>query len=110
MKLLATPEALPGARILLTYSHTQSKMPGSELIRGPDFRKRQDLTGFAAIFRTNVDALTAKIRDRARPRCNCNCCRKPREQRRPEICAAWIRPDPNWRKGLVRRNSAPLVA
>ena len=60
-KLLATPEALPGARIKLTYSHTQSKMPGSELIRGPDFRKRQDHSGFASIFRTNVDALTANV-------------------------------------------------
>lgn len=61
-KLLATPQALAGARIELTYSHTQSEMPGTEQIRGPDFRNRQDLSGFAAIFRTNVDSVSAAVR------------------------------------------------
>jgi iron complex outermembrane recepter protein len=61
VKLLATPEALPGARLELTYSHTQSEMPAGEPVRGPDFRKRQDLSGFAGIFRTNVDAMTAAL-------------------------------------------------
>lgn len=61
LKLLATPKAVPEAHIELTYSHIRSQMPGTELIRG-DFRKREDLSGFAAIFRTNVDTLTASVR------------------------------------------------
>lgn len=59
-KLLVTPTALPGARIELSYSHTQSEMPQTELI-GQPFQKRQNLSGFAAIFRTNVDSMTANL-------------------------------------------------
>jgi outer membrane receptor protein involved in Fe transport len=62
VKLLATPERLPGARIELTYTHTAAQMPQSENVRGPDFRKREDLSGFAGIARTNVDALIAAVR------------------------------------------------
>lgn len=60
-KLLATPEALPGARLELTYSHTQSELPPAELIRSP-FERREDRSGFAGIARSNVDAVTAALR------------------------------------------------
>jgi outer membrane receptor protein involved in Fe transport len=60
-KLLATPESLPGARIEISYTHSQSEMPQTELIQRP-FRRRENLTGFAAIFRANVDSATAAVR------------------------------------------------
>lgn len=72
VRLLATPEAVPGARIELTYLHTASQLPQSENVRGPDFHKRQDLSGFAAIARSNVDSLTAALQYHFSPKLSAN--------------------------------------
>ena len=72
VKLLATPQALPNARLELTYTHTASQMPQSENIRGPNFRKREDLSGFANIARSNVDSLIAALRYNFSPNLTAN--------------------------------------
>lgn len=59
-KLLADPASLPGMRLLLNYTHSQSQMPQIEGIR-PPFQERRDLLDGYGTFRTNVDAVTARL-------------------------------------------------
>ena len=59
-KLLATPSALPGSRIELGYTHSQSQMPQVEGVRAP-FRERRDPLDGYGTFRTYVNALTASL-------------------------------------------------
>jgi outer membrane receptor protein involved in Fe transport len=59
-KLLATPAALPGWRIELTYTHSQSQMPQVEGVTVP-FRERRDLAANYGTFRANVDSLTTSL-------------------------------------------------
>ena len=59
-KLLAIPAALPGSRIDLGFSHTQSKSPQIEGVR-PPFRERRDPLDGYGTFHTNVDAATARF-------------------------------------------------
>ena len=59
-KLLATPSAIPGLRIELGFTHSQSQMPQVEGVRAP-FRERRDPQDGYGTFRTNVDALTARL-------------------------------------------------
>lgn len=59
-KLLATPGALPGSRIDLTYVHSQSQMPQIEGVR-PPFEERADPIGTYGTFRTNTDSGTLSI-------------------------------------------------
>lgn len=60
IKLLAIPSAIPGSRVELVYSHSQSQMPQIEGIRTP-FRKRRDPFASYGTFRSNVDSLTANF-------------------------------------------------
>ena len=60
LKLLAIPAALPGSRIDLGFSHTQSKSPQIEGVR-PPFRERRDPLDGYGTFHTNVDAATARF-------------------------------------------------
>lgn len=57
-KLLAEPAALPGLRVVLTYTHLESQAPQGESVRTP-FRRRRDDVGGGGVFASNVDALTA---------------------------------------------------
>jgi outer membrane receptor protein involved in Fe transport len=59
-KLLARPDALPGARAELTYAHLQSQSPQIEGVR-PPFRDRRDPSAGYGAFATNVDSLTADL-------------------------------------------------
>ena len=59
-KLLATPTALPGARVELSVAHTQSKSPQVEGVRAP-FRARRDPVDGYGTFHTNVDSATASF-------------------------------------------------
>jgi outer membrane receptor protein involved in Fe transport len=60
-KLLATPAALPGTQISLTYTHNQSQAPQVVGLTRP-FHRRRDESGFYGTFRINVDAVTAAVR------------------------------------------------
>lgn len=59
-KLLAEPDAIPGARLQLSYSHTESQSIASEVIR-PPFRERRNPFGAAGVFTTRIDALTGSL-------------------------------------------------
>jgi iron complex outermembrane recepter protein len=59
-KLLAEPEALPGLRLLLTYSHLQSQAPQGETVLAP-FRRRRNDEGGGGVFSSNVDSLTGEL-------------------------------------------------
>ena len=59
-KLLAQPEALPDARMLLTYSHVDSTMPQIEGVVYP-FPERKDPSPGYGIFSTDVDSLTGVL-------------------------------------------------
>jgi len=58
-KLLARPATLPGARIELGYTHTQSQMPQIEGVRAP-FELRRDPGATYGTFRNNIDTLTGR--------------------------------------------------
>jgi outer membrane receptor protein involved in Fe transport len=58
LKLLAVPNALPGSRFTLSYSHSQSQRPEIEGV-DPPFRPRVDKDPIYGILRSNVDTLTA---------------------------------------------------
>jgi outer membrane receptor protein involved in Fe transport len=58
-KLLARPQAVPGMRLELGYTHSQSQMPQVEGVR-PPFEKRRDPNATYGVFRTNVDSLTGR--------------------------------------------------
>lgn len=60
LKLLATPVALPGLRLLGSYAHTRAQSPQVEGIKQP-FRTRRDPTASYGIFLTKVDALTLRV-------------------------------------------------
>lgn len=60
LKMLATPSALPGARVELGYAHTESKSPQIEGIR-PPFRARRDPSDGYGTFHTAVDSATASF-------------------------------------------------
>lgn len=57
-KLIARPKALPGARIELAYAHISALKGAGTSVQLP-FRDRRG--SIAAVFRTNVDSLTATI-------------------------------------------------
>ena len=59
-KLLARPDALPGARAELTYAHLESQAPQIEGVR-PPFRDRRDPSAGYGAFGTNVDSVTADL-------------------------------------------------
>jgi outer membrane receptor protein involved in Fe transport len=59
LKLLATPAALPGLRLLGSYVHTRSQSPQIEGIKQP-YRARRDPTASYGIFLTKIDALTLR--------------------------------------------------
>lgn len=59
LKLLATPAAVPGLRLLGSYVRTSSQSPQIEGIR-PPFRARRDPTASYGIFSVTVDALTLR--------------------------------------------------
>lgn len=59
-KLLARPSSLPGARIELTYTHSESLAPPALGLR-PPYDDRRNPDGGAGVFGTNVDSLTAAI-------------------------------------------------
>jgi len=59
LKLLAVPNALPGTRLVLTYSHSRSQRPEIEGV-DPPFQARVNRNPFYGVIRANVDALTAK--------------------------------------------------
>lgn len=59
IKLLATPAALPGLRLLGSYAHTRSQSPQIEGIKQP-YRARRDRTASYGVFLTTVDALTLR--------------------------------------------------
>ncbi len=66
VKLLVEPEALPGMRLLTTYSHVDSTMPQFESVRQIDvsglrFEDRQDPLPTYGVFNTNVDSLTGVL-------------------------------------------------
>ena len=60
VKILAEPEALPGARLLTTYTHVDSLMPQMEGVRLP-FQKRMDPLPLYGDFSTDVDSLTSVL-------------------------------------------------
>jgi len=59
-KLLAEPRALPGARLLLTYSHGRSQMPQIEGVV-PPYKARRDPDASYGIFAITVDSLTGRF-------------------------------------------------
>ena len=59
LKLLATPEALPGLRLLGTYLRSGSLSPQIEGVEAP-FEERRDLDATYGIFETDVESLTAR--------------------------------------------------
>lgn len=60
VKLLAEPEARPGARLLATYAHVDSQMPQIEGVTKP-FEARRDPFPVYGVFSTDVDSLTAVL-------------------------------------------------
>ena len=58
-KLLAQPPILPGARLELGYTHSQSQMPQVEGVSVP-FERRRDPGATYGTFRTNIDSLTGR--------------------------------------------------
>jgi len=60
LKVLAEPQAVPGARVELTFTHLESQAPQLEGLR-PPFKARQDPVDGYGVFRTNVDALTGVL-------------------------------------------------
>lgn len=63
-KLLVTPSS--STRMVLTYSHTESKAPQIVGVTAP-FDERRDNDGGYGVFRVNVDSLTAAIRHEVNP-------------------------------------------
>ena len=60
VKLLAEPKALPGARLLTTYTHVDSTMPQIEGVRLPFEARKDPLPGYG-VFSTDVDSLTGVL-------------------------------------------------
>jgi iron complex outermembrane recepter protein len=60
VKLLAEPEALPGMRLLTTYTHVDSNMPQYDAVNYP-FDKRMDPQPLYGYFSTDVDSLSAVL-------------------------------------------------
>jgi iron complex outermembrane recepter protein len=60
VKLLAEPRALPGLRILMTYSQLQSNSPQGEGAR-PPFSDRRDIPCICGYFKVNVNSLTTQV-------------------------------------------------
>jgi iron complex outermembrane recepter protein len=60
MKLLLEPKAVPGLRLLTTYTHVDSKMPQVEGVQKP-FESRQDPTARYGVFSNDVDSLTSVL-------------------------------------------------
>jgi outer membrane receptor protein involved in Fe transport len=61
-KLLAKPA--PGTELVVTYAHNQSQAPQIVGVHAP-FRRRRDDAPNYGIFRVNVDAVTAALRQQA---------------------------------------------
>ena len=65
VKLLAEPEALPGMRLLTTYTHVESTMPQIEGVREIAgtlrFEDRQDPAPTYGVFSNDVDSLTGVL-------------------------------------------------
>lgn len=59
-KLLATPSAVPGLRLLATMSRKRSAAPQIEGVRAP-FAERRDPEATYGLFRTNVDSGTLRV-------------------------------------------------
>ena len=57
-RLLIEPRNLPGARIDLTYAHSQSQAPQIVGVAAP-FRDRRDPNAYYGVFGINVDSLTS---------------------------------------------------
>jgi outer membrane receptor protein involved in Fe transport len=66
-KLLVTPHFLPGSRIDLVFTHNRAQMPQFEGVQAP-FRARRDPQATYGIFRTRVDAATARLTQALAPR------------------------------------------
>lgn len=60
VKLLAEPMALPGARLLTTYTHVDSTMPQNEGVTKPFEARKDPLPGYG-VFSTDVDSLTGVL-------------------------------------------------
>jgi iron complex outermembrane receptor protein len=60
IKLLAEPKALPGTRLLTTYTHVDSTMPQIEGVRLPFEARKDPLPGYG-VFSTDVDSLTSVL-------------------------------------------------
>lgn len=58
LKLLARPDALPGARLTLSLTHSEGQSPQIVGL-SPPFRARRDVAPGYGIFRTRVDSATA---------------------------------------------------
>lgn len=66
MKLLLEPKAVPGLRLLTTYTHVDSKMPQVEGVQKP-FEARQDPLARYGVFSNDVDSLTSVLDYRMSP-------------------------------------------
>lgn len=60
LKLLAEPEALPGARLEVAYAHSESASNRPGLVR-PPFDERRDPFPLYGVLSTNVDAVTGSL-------------------------------------------------
>lgn len=58
-KLLAEPSALPGARLVTTYVHQESRAPQIVGVRRPFKDRRADALQFYGVFDNNVETLTS---------------------------------------------------
>lgn len=66
LKVLATPDALPGFRLLATLATNSSQSPQIEGIRAP-FEHRRDDTANYGIFKTRTDSLTLRAEQALSP-------------------------------------------
>jgi iron complex outermembrane recepter protein len=70
IKLLAEPKAVPGMRLLTTYTHVDSQMPQVEGVRndlGVEFEDRVDNAPTYGVFSNDVDSLTSVLDYRLAP-------------------------------------------
>jgi len=59
-KLLAEPRTVPGSRIEVAYSHSETYAPSLDGMRPPFHERRDPLDGYGT-FKTNVDSLTSIV-------------------------------------------------
>jgi outer membrane receptor protein involved in Fe transport len=70
IKVLAEPKAVPGMRLLTTYTHVDSRMPQTQGVRndlGVEFEDRVDNAPTYGVFSNDVDSLTSVLDYRLAP-------------------------------------------